>query len=262
MSVSRRRTHDIELQDDSQNNSKFSDLLLSPKLLKGLTEAGYIRPSPIQLKGIPLGKLGVDLIAQAKSGTGKTCVFSVISLESVIITNRSPQALILAPTREIAQQIHYVITTIGKYLSGLKCEVFIGGTELETDKENLRGCHIVVGTPGRIKSLIETKELRTDTIRMFILDEVEKLLDPSFQPQINWIYSTLSPLKQMLVFSATYPSFLLNLLSTYMKSPQYIMLSPDSPSLAGVTQYHHLVEENPSLYLMWESKVSIGIFCL
>lgn len=142
---SRPRTEDV-LQATGEAQD-FKTLLLSQPVLEGLEAAGFTKPSPVQSKAIPLGRCGLDLIVQAKSGTGKTCVFSTVALDSLIMENTATQILILAPTREIAVQIHSVIITIGSRMEGLECHVFIGGTPLPQDKAKLKKCHIAVGSP-------------------------------------------------------------------------------------------------------------------
>ncbi|NXL42249.1 DDX20 helicase, partial [Podilymbus podiceps] len=235
--------------------SDFGSLLLSAPVLAGLEAAGFRRPSPVQLKAIPLGRCGLDLIVQAKSGTGKTCVFSTIALDAVLLDSPSTQILILAPTREIAVQIHAVITTIGIKMEGLECHVFIGGTPLNQDKIRLKKCHIVVGSPGRIKQLIELDYLNTASIRLFILDEADKLLEEgSFQEQINWIYSSLPANKQMLAVSATYPESLANALTRYMREPTFVRLNPTDPSLIGLKQYYKIVNSHPLPHKTFEEK--------
>eukprot|EP01132_Coremiostelium_polycephalum_P005819 gene5819-7243_t len=300
----RKRTKDITIEND---NITFSELLLSKQVIKGLEESGYVRPSPIQLKAIPLGISGTDLIAQAKSGTGKTVVFGVIALEYVLKQSkllrdqlllkkkesnnnddnedeqqkqqlkkqerifdldddsycemmtgvtRKQSVLIIAPTREIAVQIKDVVNTIGRYCTRVRAGAFIGGLggtgggskkneEIDdTIGHNVSGKQIIVGTPGRIKSMIENLELRTDDIGLMILDEADKLLDASFSKIINWIYTALPAKKQILAFSATYPTALLNILSTYMKSPVQIRLCADTPQLEGITQFYQIVHSN------------------
>ncbi|NXN17479.1 DDX20 helicase, partial [Indicator maculatus] len=235
--------------------SDFGSLLLSEPVLAGLEAAGFHRPSPVQLKAIPLGRCGLDLIVQAKSGTGKTCVFSTIALDAVVLENLATQILILAPTREIAVQIHAVITTIGIKMEGLECHVFIGGTPLNQDKTRLKKCHIAVGSPGRIKQLIELDYLNTASIRLFILDEADKLLEEgSFQEQINWIYSSLPANKQMLAVSATYPESLANALTRYMREPTFVRLNPTDPSLIGLKQYYKIVNSHPLPHKTFEEK--------
>ncbi|XP_020033127.2 probable ATP-dependent RNA helicase DDX20 isoform X1 [Castor canadensis] len=247
----RTRTGDVLLAEPAD----FESLLLSRPVLEGLRAAGFERPSPVQLKAIPLGRCGLDLIVQAKSGTGKTCVFSTIALDSLVLENYSTQILILAPTREIAVQIHSVITAIGIKMEGLECHVFIGGTPLSQDKIRLKKCHIAVGSPGRIKQLIELDYLNPGSIRLFILDEADKLLEEgSFQEQINWIYSSLPASKQMLAVSATYPEFLANALTRYMRDPTFVRLNSSDPSLIGLKQYYKVVNAYPLTHKIFEDK--------
>ncbi|XP_007437902.2 probable ATP-dependent RNA helicase DDX20, partial [Python bivittatus] len=246
------RTRDVLLQEGPED---FGSLLLSAPVLEGLKAAGFLRPSPVQLKAIPLGRCGLDLIVQAKSGTGKTCVFSTIALDSLILESPVTQILVLAPTREIAVQIHAVITTIGIKMEGLECHVFIGGTPLNQDKMRLKKCHIAVGSPGRIKQLIELDYLNTSSIRLFILDEADKLLEEgSFQEQVNWIYSSLPANKQMLAVSATYPEYLANTLTKYMREPTFVKLNPTDPSLIGLKQYYKVVNSYPLPHKTFEEK--------
>ncbi|XP_017379807.1 probable ATP-dependent RNA helicase DDX20 [Cebus imitator] len=247
----RTRTGDVLLAEPAD----FESLLLSRPVLEGLRAAGFERPSPVQLKAIPLGRCGLDLIVQAKSGTGKTCVFSTVALDSLVLENLSTQILILAPTREIAIQIHSVITAIGIKMEGLECHVFIGGTPLSQDKTRLKKCHIAVGSPGRIKQLIELDYLNPGSIRLFILDEADKLLEEgSFQEQINWIYSSLPASKQMLAVSATYPEFLANALTKYMRDPTFVRLNASDPSLIGLKQYYKVVNSYPLAHKVFEEK--------
>ncbi|NXT64512.1 DDX20 helicase, partial [Chaetops frenatus] len=235
--------------------SDFGSLLLSPPVLAGLEAAGFYRPSPVQLKAIPLGRCGLDLIVQAKSGTGKTCVFATIALDAVLLESPATQILILAPTREIAVQIHAVITTIGIKMEGLECHVFIGGTPLSQDRSRLKKCHIAVGSPGRIKQLIELDYLSTASVRLFVLDEADKLLEEgSFQEQINWIYSSLPVNKQMLAVSATYPESLAAALTRYMREPTFVRLNPTDPGLLGLKQYYKIVNSHPLPHKTFEEK--------
>ncbi|KAM9241539.1 putative ATP-dependent RNA helicase DDX20 [Dugong dugon] len=247
----RTRTGDVLLAEPAD----FESLLLSRPVLEGLRAAGFERPSPVQLKAIPLGRCGLDLIVQAKSGTGKTCVFSTIALDSLVLENLSTQILILAPTREIAVQIHSVIMAIGIKMEGLECHVFIGGIPLSQDKTRLKKCHIAVGSPGRIKQLIELDYLNPASVRLFILDEADKLLEEgSFQEQINWIYSSLPASKQMLAVSATYPEFLANALTKYMRDPTFVRLNSSDPSLIGLKQYYKVVTSYPLAHKIFEEK--------
>nr|XP_020476305.1 probable ATP-dependent RNA helicase DDX20 [Monopterus albus] len=248
----RRRTDDV-LQSEGID---FGSLLLSQAVLEGLSAAGFQKPSPIQLKAIPLGRCGLDLIVQAKSGTGKTCVFCTVALDSLVLENPATQVLVLAPTREIAVQIHAVVMAIGCAMEGLECHVFIGGRPVSQDKSHLKKCHIAVGSPGRIKQLIELGMLSTASIRLFVLDEADKLLEEgSFQEQINWIFSSLPVNKQMLALSATYPESLAQHLTRYMREPTFVRLNPSDLGLKGLKQYYKLVQSHPLPHKVFEEKV-------
>ncbi|RUS79846.1 hypothetical protein EGW08_012372, partial [Elysia chlorotica] len=237
----------------------FPGLLLSKPVLKGLADGGFLKPSPIQLKAIPLGRCGLDLIVQAKSGTGKTCVFTVIALETVDVTSLSLQVLVLAPTREIAQQIQSVICEIGKAMPGLKCHTFIGGLPILQDKINCKNCHIAVGTPGRVKQLIEIGALKVNSIRLFVLDEADKLLEYTLQESINWIYSSLPDNKQILALSATYPEYLAEHLTRYMRNPTFVRLNATDPALLGVKQYHVVVPHHPMPNIVFNAKTEMVV---
>ncbi|XP_030589192.1 putative ATP-dependent RNA helicase DDX20 isoform X2 [Archocentrus centrarchus] len=248
----RKRTDDVLLSEGID----FGSLLLSQPVLAGLSAAGFQKPSPIQLKAIPLGRCGLDLIVQAKSGTGKTCVFCTIALDSLVLENPSTQVLVLAPTREIAVQIHSVVMAIGCAMEGLECHVFIGGRPVSQDKPHLKKCHIAVGSPGRIKQLIELGMLSTASVRLFVLDEADKLLEEgSFQEQINWIFSSLPVNKQMLALSATYPESLAQHLTRYMREPTFVRLNPSDMGLKGLKQYYRLVQSHPLPHRVFEEKV-------
>ena len=252
MTLDRFHSSDVRISEDLD----FSSLVSNPALLKGLVESGYQRPSPIQLKTIPLGRLGLDLIAQAKSGTGKTIVFSVIAIEAVLSSQHdsnsktsggatqdkdkdrvieSPRAVIVAPTREIAVQIQEVILNLvrSELSDRVTCHVMIGGMPIAEDKENLKNCSIVVGTPGRIKSLLDTEHLKTDHIRLLVLDEADKLMESAFKGDIFAIAKGLGPVKQVMAFSATYDDALLAELDHLVKNPVYVMLTDGTPELEG-----------------------------
>ena len=141
---------------------------------------------------------------RAKSGTGKTLVFSIIALEMLDVEVSSVQALILAPTREIAVQISEVFSSVGSEIKGLKVQVFIGGIPIDNDKKKLNNCHVAVGAPGRIRHLIDKGLLNVENVRLFVLDEADKLMETSFQKDINYIFSKLPLNKQVIASSATY----------------------------------------------------------
>jgi superfamily II DNA/RNA helicase len=241
----------------NEGDVDFSQLLLSPPVTRGLLAAGFVKPSPVQLRAIPLGRLGTDLIVQAKSGTGKTCVFSVIVLEHVVVANAVAQALILAPTREIAVQINEVLNTVGQFVEGLKSFAFVGGLPLKQDRAKARDCHVLVGTPGRIKDLLHSQALRAATLRCVVLDEADQLFQSTFDSQVSWVLNQLPARRQTMMFSATYTAAVLASARKHMREPQFLMLSADSPSLIGVKQYHRVVEGSQSAYHLFQAKLQV-----
>ena len=205
---------------------QFGELPLSPSVLRGLAEAGFTRPSPIQARAIPLGQFGVDLIAQAKSGTGKTLVFVTIALELVKPNQPAPQALLVAPTREIALQSRDVCRALGSHVSGLSCHAFVGGSPMKTDVALASSCLIACGTPGRLVGLLLSEALIAEHVRLLVLDEADKLCDEGFESQLRYLLTALPHRKQMLAFSATYPPELLQALKSSMRSPLTLSLLP------------------------------------
>ncbi|XP_057373488.1 probable ATP-dependent RNA helicase DDX20 [Daphnia carinata] len=251
--TSKERTEDVDIQE----NLTFSDMHLSSQVLKGLTKAGYVKPSPIQLDAIPIGKCGIDMVIQSKSGTGKTLVFGIIMLESIDLQISTVQGLILAPTREIAFQNAHVIYTIGSEFPGLNVQVFIGGLPVETDLAKCKSCHVAVGTPGRVKQLIEKGALKPKSMRLFILDEADKLMEDSFADDVTWIFSQMPLTKQVLAVSATYPEVLANLVSRYMKKPSFVRLGHQQPTLLGVKQFVFRVAYHPMTQQQAKNKFEI-----
>ena len=242
----RKRTEDVLIADGTEQS--FADLLLPENILQGLLAAGFERPSPVQLQAIPLGRFGVDVIAQAKSGTGKTVVFSVIALDSVVLSNTNTQVLVVAPTREVANQIEGVIQTIGKRMDGLRCGCFIGGTSTVADKKKVKGCQIAVGTPGRLQALMENGSLKTEALRTVIIDEADKLLDEKFESQLRQLLESLPQRKQILAFSATFEDRLLQEMQRFMRNPKIVDLCVGDVKLKGVTQYYCRNHSNQNLY--------------
>ena len=225
----RKRTNDVVLSGKDAEID-FAQLLLPQNIVRGLKMAGFEKPSPIQLKAIPLGRTGVDIIAQAKSGTGKTCVFSVLALAAVDPKIMTPQAIIVAPTRELAAQSAEVIQAIGSEADrSIRCVTFIGGLSVDDNLRELRrpdGCHIIVATPGRLCDVAcKRKALDPSKVKMLVLDEADRIAEePSLFRDTKALCGIFPPNKQMLVFSATFSSVCVDALSALMKDPQRISL--------------------------------------
>ncbi|XP_061715103.1 probable ATP-dependent RNA helicase DDX20 [Cydia pomonella] len=233
------RTQDVKITQDIT----FETMLLSNTTLEGLKSSGFHKPSPIQLHGIPLGKCGFDLLLEAKSGTGKTVVFTVIALEKININN-GLQAVILAPTREIAAQICDVIKQIGGQYTGLTIEVVMGGLPVKEDIMKFKKkVHIVVGSPGRLHHLIRENHIDVSTVRLLVLDEADKLMEKSFRADIEYIFSALPLQKQIIFSSATFPEESKAFINEYVQVSQHVC--PDSNSvLLGISQKVTTVKHN------------------
>jgi len=184
-----RRNEDVETEETLQTT--FEDLRVPSTIVRALDEMGVEHPSPVQLRAIPPGREGRDLIVQAKSGTGKTIAFGTILLEGIVTSEATKQALVLAPTREIALQIRDELRRLGWYLDPApSIEAFVGGVPEETDVQKLtdNACHVLVGTPGRIHSLIDAKHLPCKNLRFFVLDEADKLLSEDFVDTVKSLF--------------------------------------------------------------------------
>jgi len=220
----------------------FDDMKLNELLLRGIYAYGFEKPSTIQQKAVKPMLLGRDLIAQAQSGTGKTATFAIGALQQVDPATKACQALVLAPTRELAQQIQKVVIALGDYLQ-LECMACIGGTAVREDIRRLeQGVHIVVGTPGRVFDMIQRHALRPDTIKMFVLDEADEMLSRGFKEQIYEVFRYLPASVQVGLFSATMPSDVLELTQKFMRDPIRILVKKDELTLEGIKQFYIAVE--------------------
>jgi len=220
----------------------FDNMNLLEDLLRGIYAYGFEKPSAIQQRAImPLVK-GLDIIAQAQSGTGKTATFTIGILQRLDFSVPDCQALILAPTRELAQQIQKVVIALGDYLN-CRCHACIGGTRVSDDITKLRnGVHIVVGTPGRVYDMLCRNVLRPDRIKMFILDEADEMLSRGFKDQIYDIFQALPPKTQVGLFSATMPPEALEITQRFMNSPVRILVKRDELTLEGIKQFYISVD--------------------
>jgi translation initiation factor 4A len=163
----------------------FDDMALKDDLLRGIYAYGFEKPSAIQQRGIMPVLSGHDTIAQAQSGTGKTATFSISVLQLIDPKIKNTQALILAPTRELAQQIQKVVRALGDYLK-ITSHACVGGTLIRDDIRILRdGAQVVVGTPGRVYDMINRKVLYLDDVKIFVLDEADEMLSRGFKEQVN-----------------------------------------------------------------------------
>jgi len=233
--------------DDYESNydeivDNFDNMSLKEDLLRGIYAYGFEKPSAIQQRAIlPLVKKH-DIIAQAQSGTGKTATFTIGILQQLDFSVSEAQALILAPTRELAQQIQKVVLALGDYLS-VQCHSCIGGTRVTDDIAKLKkGVHVVVGTPGRVYDMLCRNVLRPEYIKVFILDEADEMLSRGFKDQIHDIFTQLPSNVQVGLFSATMPPDALEITSKFMNNPIRILVKRDELTLEGIKQFYINVE--------------------
>ncbi|KAJ4851153.1 hypothetical protein Tsubulata_003239 [Turnera subulata] len=216
----------------------FDGMALKPDLVRGIYAFGLESPSVIQQRGIVPFVEGHDVIEQAQSGTGKTATFSIGILQRVDYSLVECQALVLAPTRELAQQIGTVMRAIGDYV-GVKVHACVGGTNVREDQKILSdGVHVVVGTPGRVYDMLKRQYLRSQYLRMFVLDEADEMLSRGFKDQIYDIFQQLPLNIQVGIFSATMPPEALEITSKFMKKPVRILVNREELTLEGIKQYY------------------------
>ncbi|CCH61066.1 hypothetical protein TBLA_0D05750 [Henningerozyma blattae CBS 6284] len=225
----------------------FDDMKLKKELLRGVFAYGFEEPSAIQQRAILPIVEGNDVLAQAQSGTGKTGTFSIAALQRINPEIKAPQALILAPTRELALQIQKVVISLALYLD-IKVHACIGGTSFVEDTEGLRDAQIVVGTPGRVFDNIQRHRLRTDKIKMFISDEADEMLSSGFKEQIYQIFTMMPPTTQVVLLSATMPRDVLEVTTKFMRDPVRILVKKDELTLEGIKQFYINVEEEDYKY--------------
>jgi len=249
MSSRARKTMDDELQKVEFETSEevdvvptFDSMGIREDLLRGIYAYGFEKPSAIQQRAIKQIIKGRDVIAQAQSGTGKTATFSISTLQVLDTSVRETQALILCPTRELAQQVQKVILALGDYMN-VQAHVCIGGTNVGEDIRKLDfGQHVVVGTPGRTFDMIRRRNLRTRNIKLLILDEADEMLNRGFKEQIYDVYRYLPPATQVVLVSATLPHEILEMTHKFMSDPIRILVKRDELTLEGIKQFFVAVE--------------------
>ncbi|MGH7143522.1 MAG: DEAD/DEAH box helicase, partial [Planctomycetota bacterium] len=220
----------------------FAELNLSDQILNSLNRAGFTKPTPIQAAMIPHALRGRDMVGQARTGTGKTGAFLIPIFQMLDTSRRGPQALIMAPTRELAQQIGEQILLIG-YNLPFKHVCITGGEHFEPQVSALRkGVDIVVGTPGRLIDLYKKRILNFDNLNTIVLDEADRMLDFGFRPDIEYILRRAPKERQTLMLSATFSDDILYLTKRYMREPEMLRISRDSLTVPTIEQYYRLVE--------------------
>jgi len=245
---------------------KFADLNLSPQLMKDLEYNGFKTPMPVQEMAIPMLMEGRDLMTQAKTGTGKTLAFGIPIIERTDVNSHDVQSLILAPTRELAEQVAGEMRKIG-YNKKVKTAAVYGGKSITDQARMLQsGAQVVVGTPGRIIDMIDRRLLKLQHVRILVLDEADRMLDMGFIDDIRKIISHVPRERQTMLFSATIPQRIQDLARTIMKDPEMISVSPEELTVAEIEQYYYEIDSNRKFdafmeVIMKETPSSAIVFC-
>jgi len=231
----------------------FDQLGLMPELARAVTERGYSTPTPIQAQAIPTILAGRDILAGAQTGTGKTAGFTLPILQRLTTgkrTGRSPRALILTPTRELAAQVHESVRSYGKYLQ-LRSSVIFGGVSINPQIEALaRGVDILVATPGRLLDHAEQGTLDLDRIEILVLDEADRMLDMGFIHDIKRILKRLPKERQNLMFSATYSDDIRRLAQGLLRDPVEVEVARRNTAVEAVDQSAYLVAKDQKRALL------------
>jgi len=222
----------------TETADNFDDMVLREDLLRGIYAYGFEKPSAIQQRAIIPCIRGHDVIAQAQSGTGKTATFSIAILQQLDLSIKSCQALILAPTRELAQQIQKVVLALGDFMQAT-CHACIGGTNVKENMKNLEtGAQIIVGTPGRVSDMINRKVLNPKNIKLFVLDEADEMLSRGFKDQIHDVFTKMPYNIQVILLSATMPTDVLEVTKKFMRDPIRILVKKEELTLEGIKQFY------------------------
>lgn len=229
--------------DENKIINNWEDCVTNENLLRGIYAYGFEKPSAIQSKAIYPMTCKRDVIAQAQSGTGKTGAFTVSSLSLIDTSLPDTQALLLAPTHELAKQITSVITSLGQYIPGLRVGTFIGGSSIMEDR-NMDTPHVAVGCPGRVFDMFRRRFLKSDNLRIIVIDEADEMLSKGFQEQIQSIFQMLSTEVQVAIFSATLTRDVMELTPRFMNNPVKITMEAEKLSLDGIRQYYVAVRSD------------------
>lgn len=259
--------HDETRQEDSEEEEEvletnwdksvdsFDELGIKEEVLRGIYGYGFEKPSQIQKIGILPVLEGRDTIAQGQSGTGKTATFTIATLQLIDTASDKTQALILVHTRELAYQVFKVVESIGEY-TGVKVHGCTGGTAVKDDIKKLKsGVHVVVGTPGRVKAMMKKGFLKSEYLRLFVLDEADEMLSRGFKQQIQDIFKFLPGDIQIALFSATMPKDILKLTKHFMRDPARILVKKEELTLDGIKQYYVPLDKEE-----WKIEVLMNLY--
>lgn len=224
------------------SSPKFSDLSLAQPLLDALTGLGYETPSPIQQVCIPALLAGEDVLGMAQTGTGKTAAFALPLLQKIDLKQKHPQALILAPTRELAVQVAEALQAYARHMQGFHVLPIYGGQSYTIQLRGLqRGPHVIVGTPGRIRDHISRKTLDLSAVQTLVLDEADEMLRMGFVEEVEAIMAETPAERQTALFSATMPEEIRRITKRYMRDPRELKIAAKTTTVENIDQHYWLV---------------------
>jgi len=225
--------------------ARFGELAIHPDILRAISDLGFVAPTPVQERAIPVLQQGRDLFAQAQTGTGKTAAFAIPILERVDPALKRPQALVVVPTRELALQVTREFGAIGRYRHAREAAIYGGVPYGPQERALKRGSTIVVGTPGRLLDHIERGTLDLSGVGIVILDEADRLLDMGFAPEVRRLLRKLPERRQTGLFSATLTSEVRDLAYRFTQKPVEVAIEPEHPTIDTVEQvYIEVLEED------------------
>ena len=229
----------------------FSELALSPELLKAIDALGFEKPAPIQARAIPLLMRGRDEVGQSQTGSGKTLAFGIPAVEKVDPSLRAVQILVLCPTRELAIQVSEEIHKLAAFKRGIHALPIFGGQSYERQFSGLRqGAQIVIGTPGRVMDHMRRGTLRLDKTKMVILDEADVMLDMGFRDDIEFILQAVPAQRQTVFFSATLPRAIQELIKKYAQNPENVRIEQKALTVPTVDQAYYEVDRRFKIELL------------
>lgn len=230
------------MSEQSSSNTSFSDLQLSAPLLRALQDVGYENPSPIQAATIPHLLAGRDVLGQAQTGTGKTASFALPVLDAIDVSQGAPQALVLAPTRELAIQVAEAFQAYARHIPGFHVLPIYGGQSYGPQLSALRrGVHVVVGTPGRIIDHLDKGSLDISRIKTLVLDEADEMLRMGFIDDVERILQETPASRQTALFSATMPAPIRRIAQTYLQDPAEVTIAAKTTTAENIRQRYWLV---------------------
>ena len=249
----KRRTREAyrESEDGIMEMTKFEALGLDEKILRAITDMGFEETTPIQAKAIPVQMKGTDIIGQAQTGTGKTAAFGIPMLQKLDSRNKKLQAVVLCPTRELANQVAEELRCLAKFMRGVRVLPVYGGQDITRQIRWLKeGTQVVIGTPGRIMDHMRRQTIKFDQVHTVVMDEADEMLNMGFLEDMETILSQLPQKRQTILFSATMSDPIMKIARTFQNEPEVVRVVKKELTVPKVTQYYYEVKPKTKVEVM------------